>query len=79
MAGGGVYWDDAAKSLAAFAERAGFVFGTAPQRLTTDHPNAFFQTRGWRRTPTSCSCSGPRSTPSGLRPPPTFAEDARSR
>src|SRR5438128_3626471 len=50
MAGGGVYWDDAAKSLASFAERAGvpvFMNGAGRGALATDHPNAFFQTRGW--------------------------------
>ena len=49
MAGGGVCWDDAAKSLAAFAERAGvpaFMNGAGRGALTSDHPNAVFQTRG---------------------------------
>src|SRR5499426_2718953 len=50
MAGGGVYWDDAAKSLAAFAERMGvpvFMNGAGRGALGPEHPNAFFQTRGW--------------------------------
>src|SRR5499433_400161 len=50
MAGGGVYWDDASKSLASFAERAGmpvFMNGAGRGALGTEHPSAFFQTRGW--------------------------------
>src|SRR5215813_1508409 len=49
MAGSGVYWDDAAKSLAAFAERAGvpvFMNGAGRGSLPSDHPLAFSQARG---------------------------------
>ena len=50
VAGGGVYWDDAAKSLATFAERAGvpvFMNGAGRGALATAHPNAFSQARGF--------------------------------
>ncbi|HKB27209.1 MAG TPA: thiamine pyrophosphate-dependent enzyme, partial [Methylomirabilota bacterium] len=50
IAGSGVYWDDAAKSLAAFAERAGvpvFMSGAGRGALPTAHPNAFAQARGF--------------------------------
>lgn len=50
VAGGGVYWDDAAKSLATFAERAGvpvFMNGAGRGALATAHPNAFAQARGF--------------------------------
>ena len=50
VAGAGVYWDDAAKSLAAFAERAGvpvFMNGAGRGALATAHPNAFSQARGF--------------------------------
>ncbi len=50
VAGGGVYWDDAAKSLATFAERAGvpvFMNGAGRGALATTHPNAFSQARGF--------------------------------
>src|SRR3989441_12678810 len=46
IAGGGVYWDDAAKSLASFGERAGvpgFMNGAGRGGLGTHHPSAFFQ------------------------------------
>jgi acetolactate synthase-1/2/3 large subunit len=50
MAGSGVYWDDAAKSLAAFAERTGapvFMNGAGRGVLPSDHPLAFAQARGF--------------------------------
>src|SRR5439155_756136 len=50
VAGGGVYWDDAAESLAAFAERAGapvFMNGAGRGALPSSHPNAFAQARGF--------------------------------
>jgi acetolactate synthase-1/2/3 large subunit len=50
MAGGGVYWDDAAEALRAFAERAGvpvFTNGAGRGCLPTDHPLAFSQSRGF--------------------------------
>jgi thiamine pyrophosphate-dependent acetolactate synthase large subunit-like protein len=82
MAGGGVYWDDAAKSLAAFAERAGvpvFMNGAGRGALTTDHPNAFFQTRGWAlgHADFVLVLGTPLDFRLGYGRPPTFAEDAR--
>src|SRR3989442_11277753 len=50
VAGGGVYWDDAAESLAAFAERAGapvFMNGAGRGALPSSHPNAFALARGF--------------------------------
>ncbi len=50
VAGSGVYWDDAAKSLAALAERGGlpvFINGAGRGALATAHPNAFSQARGF--------------------------------
>ena len=50
MAGSGVYWDDAAKELAALAERAGvpvFMNGAGRGSLPHDHPQAFAQARGF--------------------------------
>jgi acetolactate synthase-1/2/3 large subunit len=82
MAGGGVYWDDAAKSLAAFAERAGaavFMNGAGRGALPTDHPNAFFQTRGWAlgHADVVLVLGAPLDFRLGYGRPPTFAEDAR--
>lgn len=50
VAGGGVYWDDAAASLASFAERGGlpvFMNGAGRGALPTAHPHAFSQARGF--------------------------------
>ena len=82
MAGGGVYWDDAAKSLAAFAERAGapvFMNGAGRGALATDHPNAFFQTRGWAlgHADVVLVLGTPLDFRLGYGRPPTFAEDAK--
>src|SRR2546429_258665 len=52
VAGGGVYWDDAAESLAAFAERAGapvFMNGAGRGALPSSHPHAFPRARRLRR------------------------------
>src|SRR5262249_37962647 len=49
VAGGGVYWDDAAVALAAFAERAGvpvFTNGMGRGCLAGTHPMAFQLARG---------------------------------
>ena len=49
VAGTGVYWDDAARELAAFAETARvpvFMNGAGRGALATDHPCAFAQARG---------------------------------
>jgi len=82
IAGGGVYWDDAAKSLAAFAERAGlpvFMNGAGRGALATDHPNAFFQTRGWAlgHADLVLVLGAPLDFRLGYGRPPTFAEDAK--
>lgn len=82
MAGGGVYWDDAARSLASFAERAGapvFMNGAGRGALATDHPNAFFQTRGWAlgHADVVLVLGTPLDFRLGYGRPPTFAEDAR--
>ncbi|MGH7331660.1 MAG: thiamine pyrophosphate-binding protein [Candidatus Rokuibacteriota bacterium] len=50
MAGGGVYWDDAAGALDAFATRAGapvFMNGAGRGTLSSSHPLAFAHARGW--------------------------------
>src|SRR5262245_47717245 len=82
MAGGGVYWDDAAASLAAFAERTGapvFMNGAGRGTLPADHPNAFFQTRGWALSHADVVLvlGTPLDFRLGYGRPPTFAEDAR--
>ncbi|MGH7305969.1 MAG: thiamine pyrophosphate-binding protein [Candidatus Rokuibacteriota bacterium] len=82
MAGGGVYWDDAAASLAAFAERADipvFMNGAGRGALATDHPNAYFQTRGWAlgHADVVLILGTPLDFRLGYGRPPTFAEDAK--
>ena len=82
IAGGGVYWDDAAKSLATFAERSGvpvFMNGAGRGALATDHPNAFFQTRGWAlgHADVVLVLGTPLDFRLGYGRPPTFAEDAK--
>jgi thiamine pyrophosphate-dependent acetolactate synthase large subunit-like protein len=82
MAGGGVYWDDAAASLAAFAERAGapvFMNGAGRGTLPAGHPNAYFQTRGWALSHADVVLvlGTPLDFRLGYGRPPTFAEDAR--
>jgi acetolactate synthase-1/2/3 large subunit len=82
MAGGGVYWDDASKSLAAFAERTGapvFMNGAGRGALGTDHPNAFFQTRAWAlgHADFVLVLGTPLDFRLGYGRPPTFAEDTK--
>jgi acetolactate synthase-1/2/3 large subunit len=82
MAGSGVYWDDAAKSLAAFAERTGapvFMNGAGRGVLPSDHPLAFAQARGWAlgRADVVLVLGAPLDFRLGYGRPPTFAEDAR--
>ena len=82
MAGGGVYWDDAAKPLAALAERAGapvFMNGAGRGALATDHPNAFFQTRGYAlgHADVVLVLGTPLDFRLGYGRPPTFAENAK--
>jgi len=82
MAGGGVYWDDAAKPLTAFAERMGspvFMNGARRGALATDHPNAFFQTRGFAlgHADVVLVLGAPLDFRLGYGRPPTFAENAK--
>jgi len=82
LAGGGVYWDDAAPALASFAERSGapvFMNGAGRGALATDHPNAFFQTRGWAlgHADVVLVLGTPLDFRLGYGRPPTFAEGAR--
>jgi acetolactate synthase-1/2/3 large subunit len=82
MAGSGVYWDDAAKPLATFAERAGvpvFMNGAGRGTLAHDHPLAFAQARGWAlgHADVVLVLGAPLDFRLGYGRPPTFAEDAR--
>jgi acetolactate synthase-1/2/3 large subunit len=82
VAGGGVYWDDAAKPLAAFAERAGapvFMNGAGRGALPTAHPNAFAQARGMALGAADLVLvlGAPLDFRLGYGRPPTFAEGAR--
>jgi acetolactate synthase-1/2/3 large subunit len=82
MAGSGVYWDDAAKALATFAESAGvpvFMNGAGRGALATDHPLAFGQARGFALANADLVLvlGAPLDFRLGYGRPPTFAEDAR--
>ena len=82
IAGGGVWWDDAAKSLAAFAERAGvpvFMNGAGRGALPTAHPNAFSQARSFalRSADVVLVLGAPLDFRLGYGRPPVFAENAR--
>ena len=82
MAGSGVYWDDAGKSLARFAERAGvpvFMNGAGRGALPHDHPGAFAHARGWAlaQADVVLVLGAPLDFRLGYGRPPTFAEDAR--
>ncbi|MGH7391880.1 MAG: thiamine pyrophosphate-binding protein [Candidatus Rokuibacteriota bacterium] len=81
MAGGGVYWDDAAKALAAFAEAAGvpvFMNGAGRGCLPSDHPLAFAQARGAALAEADfvLALGAPLDFRLGYGRPPTFAEGA---
>jgi acetolactate synthase-1/2/3 large subunit len=81
MAGGGVYWDDAAKALAAFAEAAGtpvFMNGAGRGCVPADHPYAFAQARGWALSHADVVLvlGAQLDFRLGYGRPPTFAEDA---
>jgi acetolactate synthase-1/2/3 large subunit len=80
VAGSGVYWDDAAKSLAAFAEAAGvpvFMNGAGRGTLPHDHPLAFAQGRGFALAAADfvLVLGAPLDFRLGYGRPPTFAED----
>jgi acetolactate synthase-1/2/3 large subunit len=82
MAGSGVWWDDAAGALAAFAERAGtpvFMNGAGRGCLAADHPLAFAQARGFAlaNADVVLVLGAPLDFRLGYGRPPTFAEDAR--
>jgi len=78
LAGSGVYWDDAAGSLASFADSSGvpvFMNGAGRGSLPPEHPCAFAQARGWaQRRSRSRAGRAPR-LPSGIR----TAADLRGR
>ncbi|HKZ06400.1 MAG TPA: thiamine pyrophosphate-binding protein [Methylomirabilota bacterium] len=82
MAGSGVYWDDAAKELQAFAEGAGlpvFMNGAGRGCLPTDHPLAFSQARGMAlgQADLVLVLGTPLDFRLGYGRPPSFAEDAQ--
>ncbi len=82
VAGGGVYWDDAAPALAAFAERAGvpvFMNGAGRGSVPTAHPNAFAQARGMALGAADLVVilGAPLDFRLGYGRPPTFAEQAQ--
>ena len=81
MAGSGVYWDDAAKDLQAFAERAGvpvFMNGAGRGCLPGEHPLAFAQARGFAlgQADVVLVLGAPLDFRLGYGRPPSFAEDA---
>jgi thiamine pyrophosphate-dependent acetolactate synthase large subunit-like protein len=82
LAGAGVYWDDAAPALAAFAEAAGapvFMNGAGRGCLAADHPLAFAHARGFAlgHADVVLVLGAPLDFRLGYGRPPTFAEDAR--
>jgi thiamine pyrophosphate-dependent acetolactate synthase large subunit-like protein len=82
LAGGGVYWDDAAGALAAFAEAAGapvFMNGAGRGCLSSDHPLAFTHARGFAlgEADVVLVLGAPLDFRLGYGRPPTFAADAR--
>jgi len=82
LAGSGVYWDDAAGSLAAFADSSGlpvFMNGAGRGTLLPDHPCAFSQARGFAlgHADLVLALGAPLDFRLGYGRPPTFADDAR--
>ena len=82
MAGGGVYWDDAAKDLQGFAEGAGlpvFMNGAGRGCLPSDHPLVFSQARGMAlgQADLVLVLGTPLDFRLGYGRPPSFAEDAQ--
>jgi len=82
IAGSGVYWDDAAKELAGFAESSGvpiFMNGAGRGALAFDHPAAFAHARGWALANADLVLvlGTPLDFRLGHGRPPSFAEDAR--
>ena len=82
IAGSGVYWDDAAKALAGFADASGlpvFMNGAGRGSLPPDHPGAFAHSRGWAlgNADLVLVLGAPLDFRLGYGRPPSFAEDAR--
>ena len=82
MAGSGVYWDDAAKSLSSFADAAGlpvFMNGAGRGSLPPEHPSAFAHARGWALAHADLVLvlGAPLDFRLGYGRPPSFAENAR--
>jgi len=82
MAGSGVYWDDAAAALAAFADASGvpvFMNGAGRGCLPADHPLAFAQARpiALGQADVVLVLGTPLDFRLGYGRPPTFAEDTR--
>ena len=81
LAGSGVYWDDAAKALASFAESSGvpvFMNGAGRGCLPVDYPLAFFHARGFALANADLVIvlGAPLDFRLGYGRPPSFAEDA---
>src|SRR5499426_3151660 len=82
LAGSGVYWDDAAPSLARFAEATGapvFMNGAGRGCLPSRHPLAFSQARGFAlgQADVVLVLGTPLDFRLGYGRPPSFAEKAR--
>src|SRR6266542_4305452 len=82
LAGSGVYWDDAAKPLASFADASGlpvFMNGAGRGALPPGHSCAFAHARGWALAGADLVLvlGAPLDFRVGYGRPPTFAEDAR--
>ncbi len=81
LAGSGIYWDDAAKALASFAESSGvpvFMNGAGRGCLPSDHPLAFSHARGFALGAADLVIvlGAPLDFRLGYGRPPTFAEEA---
>ncbi len=82
LAGSGVYWDDAAKSLAAFAHAAGvpvFMNGAGRGALPVGHASAFSHARGWALAHADfvLVLGTPLDFRLGYGQPPAVSEEAR--
>jgi acetolactate synthase-1/2/3 large subunit len=82
IAGGGVWWDNAAQALERFATRAGvpvFMNGAGRGALPATHANAFAQARSMALASADLVLvlGTPLDFRLGYGRPPTFAEDAR--
>jgi len=82
IAGGGVWWDDAASALRDFATRAGvpvFMNGAGRGALPADHPHAFAQARAMalKRADLVLVLGTPLDFRLGYGRAPVFADDAK--